>query len=33
MVLGMAQQEQWAKDKGYIQFVFGVEELRRIVGR
>jgi hypothetical protein len=31
MLSGMAQQEQWAKEKGYIQSVFGMDELRRLL--
>src|ERR1039458_4995039 len=33
MISGMAQQEQWAKEKGYIDSIFGTNELRRILGR
>lgn len=33
MISEMAQQEQWAKDKGYIDTIFGIDEIRRIVGR
>jgi ABC-type nitrate/sulfonate/bicarbonate transport system substrate-binding protein len=33
MISEIAEQEQWAKDKGYIQSIYGVDELRRILGR
>jgi len=33
MISGMAQQEQWAKGKGYIQSVFGADELQHILER